>query len=209
MFTGIIEEVGKVRHVTPQGMWIDCTFAKELKLGQSVACDGVCLTVVEKDDKGFRVDLLEETKRLTAFTDARVGTLVNLERAMKADGRFDGHIVQGHSEGVGILKKARKELKDRKDRKDSDTYVLTVQVPRDLMKYMILKGIIILNGIALTITSLDDVKGELQVAIIPHSWENTSLHALKIGAQMNVETDILAKYVERLISKSEIRNSKL
>lgn len=197
MFTGIIEEVGKVREMTPQGMWIDCSFAEELKLGQSVACDGVCLTVVETDEKGFRVDLLEETRRMTAFSDLQEGSLINVERAMKADSRFDGHVVQAHSEGVGILVKIQNE-KFKMQNEMQNTWVLTVSVPQHLMKYMILKGIIILNGIALTITALDDEKGELQVAIIPHTWENTSLHALKEGAKMNVETDILAKYVERL-----------
>lgn len=196
MFTGIIEEVGKVREVTPQGMWIDSSFAKELKLGQSVACDGVCLTVVETDEEGFRIDLLEETKRLTAFSEASLGTLVNLERAMKVDERLDGHIVQGHVEGVGELVKIEKEK--GKSEKEGMTWLLAIKVPRDLMKYMILKGIIILNGIALTITALDDEKGELQVAIIPHTWENTNLHRLQVGSRINIETDLLAKYVERL-----------
>jgi riboflavin synthase len=203
MFTGIIEEIGKVRELTSQGMWIDVTFSKELKLGQSVACDGVCLTVVEMDESGFRVDLLEETRRMTAFSELESGSLINVERAMKADSRFDGHVVQAHSEGVGTLKKARKERNDRKDSKeDVETFILTVEVPNYLMKYMILKGIVILNGIALTITSLDDEKWELEVAIIPHTWENTNLHALKPGAKVNVETDVLAKYVERLIHRT-------
>jgi len=204
MFTGIIEEIGTVRSVSQQGFWLEVSFAKQLELGQSVACNGVCLTVVEKDEAGFRVDLLEETRRLTAFAELKAGDLVNVERAMRADARLDGHIVQAHSEGIGILKQVRKEREDPNDRKDlKATYLLTIQVPKELMKYMILKGIIVLDGIALTITALDDQAGEIEVAIIPHTWENTNLHALKVGAKMNVETDVLAKYIERLVKKEE------
>lgn len=211
MFTGIIEEIGKVRELTTQGMWIDVTFSKELNLGQSVACDGVCLTVVEKDENGFRVDLLEETRRLTAFSELESGSLINVERAMKADSRFDGHVVQAHSEGIGTLVNVREEERDFSASSPSEntassvemtkTWLLTVSVPKPLMKYMILKGIVILNGIALTITSLDDEKGELEVAIIPHTWENTNLHALQPGDKINIETDVLAKYMERLMQK--------
>jgi riboflavin synthase len=213
MFTGIIEEIGKVRELTTQGMWIDVTFSKELNLGQSVACDGVCLTVVEKDENGFRVDLLEETRRLTAFSGLKSGTLINVERAMKADSRFDGHIVQAHSEGVGTLISVSEEERDssasspsenlplRSEWKKVNTWLLTISVPKSLMRYMILKGIIILNGIALTITKLDDKKEEIEVAIVPHTWENTNLHALHPGDRVNIETDVLAKYIERLMKK--------
>lgn len=212
MFTGIIEEVGKVRSASQQGFWLDVSFAKELKLGQSVACDGVCLTVVEMDGVGFRVDLLEETKRLTAFADVKQGDLVNVERAMKIDARLDGHIVQAHSEGIGTLVRMKEEERDFSASSSSEnqassvemtkkTWLLTISVPESLMKYLILKGIIILNGIALTITKLDDKKHELEVAIIPHTWENTNLHALQPGSKLNIETDILAKYVERLLKK--------
>src|SRR5690606_5770975 len=138
MFTGIIEEIGTVRSVSQQGFWLEVSFAKQLELGQSVACNGVCLTVVEKDEAGFRVDLLEETRRLTAFAELKAGDLVNVERAMRADARLDGHIVQAHSEGIGILKQVRKEREDPNDRKDlKATYLLTIQVPKELMKYMI------------------------------------------------------------------------
>jgi riboflavin synthase len=132
---------------------------------------------------------------------------------MKADSRFDGHVVQAHSEGVGTLISVSEEERDssasspsenlplRSEWKRVNTWLLTVSVPKPLMRYMILKGIIILNGIALTITKLDDQKGELEVAIIPHTWENTNLHALKPGDKINIETDVLAKYMERLMQK--------
>lgn len=199
MFTGIIETTAKVRKITAQSVWLDVTFTRELKIGQSVACDGVCLTVVEKDRKGFRVDLLEETKRLTHFSELRRGSLVNVERAMSVRDRFDGHLVQAHSEGVGKVRKMKKEKGKRK--KGNETWVLTVVVPKKLMKYMILKGIVVLNGIALTLTKVDDRRGEIEVALIPHTWKETNLHALKEGSKVNVETDLIAKYLERLLKK--------
>lgn len=199
MFTGIIEKTAKLRKGASQSVWLDVSFAAELKIGQSVACDGVCLTVVEKDKKGFRVDVLQETRRLTHFSDLRVGSLVNVERAMKVQDRFDGHLVQGHSEGIGEIVKIEKEKV--KSQKGKQTWIFAVKVPKKLMKYMILKGIIILNGIALTITKLDDKKHQVEVAIIPHTWKQTNLHVLKVGAKVNVETDLIAKYLERLITK--------
>lgn len=193
MFTGIIEEVGKIRKVTSQGMWINVSFARELKLGQSVACNGVCLTVVEADRKGFAIELLEETKRRTSFVDSDKDSLVNLERAMKVGDRFDGHIVLAHSEGVGKVMKMKVKMKNE-DR------VMTLKVPKPLMRYMILKGIVVLDGIALTLTRVDDKKAEIEVAIIPHTWENTNLSFLKIGARVNVETDVVGKWIEKLAS---------
>lgn len=187
MFTGIIEKVGKVRSITSQGMWIDVSFARELKPGQSVACNGVCLTVVKADKKGFEIELLQETRSRTSFADAEKGSFVNLERAMKVGDRFDGHIVLAHSEGVGTLKKIHGER-------------MSFRVPKALIKYMILKGIVVLDGIALTLTRVDDKKAEIEVAIIPHTWENTNLSFLKIGDRVNVETDVIGKWIEKLAS---------
>lgn len=196
MFTGIIESLGKIRSLQASEVWIDAPFASELVFGQSVACDGVCLTVVDHDDSSFLVQVLEETKRMTRFGELRVGSVLNLERALKANDRLDGHIVQAHVEGIGVLQDVHNEV--GKD----DTWILRVSVPPSLMKYMILKGIIVLNGIALTITHVDDNASEISVAIIPHTWENTNLHTLQKGDQINVETDVLAKYVERLLKHS-------
>jgi riboflavin synthase len=201
VFTGIIEEISTVRSVSEWDIWIDVSFAQKLKHGQSVACDGICLTVVETDLTGFRVEVLEETKRLTSFHQLHEGSKVNVERAMKADDRLDGHIVQAHSEGVAVLREVKTEnnTSTSVDIKIVRTWLMTYEVPRNLMKYMILKGIIVLNGIALTLTSVDDENAEIQVAIIPHTWENTNLQYLSEGYQVNVETDVLAKYVERII----------
>jgi riboflavin synthase len=212
MFTGIIEEIATVRNISDRDAWLDVSFSDELKLGQSVACDGVCLTVVEMDQSGFRVELLEETKRLTSFYQLGQGSNVNVERAMKADDRFDGHIVQAHSEGVAVLCEVENEkvemVNETKKQGNVEetvmtTWLMTFEVPSKLMKYMILKGIIILNGIALTLTSVDDEKAEIQVAIIPHTWDNTNLQYLKTGDKVNLETDVLAKYVERMVTHSK------
>lgn len=192
MFTGIIEAVGQVRSISATDMWLDVDFSSELKLGQSVACDGVCLTVVDSDEEGFRVEFLEETKKLTSFGQLEEGKSVNVERAMKVTDRFDGHIVQAHVEGIAQLTEVVQE-------REPDTWMLTVEVSKALMKYMISKGIIILNGIALTIVDLDEQRSQVRVAIIPHTWENTNLSELKEGAIINVETDVIAKYVENLV----------
>ncbi len=201
MFTGIIESVAQVRPISDREMWLNVDFSSELKLGQSVACDGVCLTVVEMDQQGFRVEFLEETKKVTSFDQLEEGWYVNVERAMKADDRFDGHMVQAHVEGVGKLESIDQERDSSAPvgMTKKNTWILTVEVPKALMKYMISKGIIILNGIALTIVDLDEQKSQVRVAIIPHTWENTNLSKLKEGAVMNVETDVIAKYVERMV----------
>jgi len=185
MFTGIIEAVAKVRQVSPGSLWLDVSFASELKKGQSVACNGVCLTVVKIDRKGFQVKLLEETKRLTSFSQLNKNSRVNVERAMKVGDRFDGHIVLAHSEGVAEIVDVVEER-------------VCLKVPKKLMRYMILKGIVILDGIALTLTKVDEKKSLIEVAIIPHTWENTNLSVLKAGDRMNVETDLVGKWIEKL-----------
>lgn len=190
MFTGIIETTAALRSITDNVFWFNVPFASELKIGQSVACNGACLTVVEIDEQGFRVDVLEETMRLTNLGDLRLGDLLNVERAMKTDDRLDGHIVLGHVEGFGVIKKI--------DQESGSDLIIAICIPLDFMKYVILKGIIILDGIALTVIALDDEKAEIQVAIIPHTWQNTNLHARSEGDKVNVETDLLAHYVERL-----------
>lgn len=197
MFTGIIESLGKVKHLTDTEAVLQASFAKELELGQSVACDGICLTVTEQDEETFSVQFLEETKNLTALSSWNEGFLVNLERAMKSFDRFDGHIVQAHVEGVGTLRDITSESQQREE---APTWLLTVEIPSHLMKYIIHKGIVILNGIALTVVSKNEDSSTIQVAIIPHTWQNTNLHALKVGTQINVETDVLAKYVENMMT---------
>ncbi len=217
MFTGIIEITGTVRSQKGQDLWIDpprrtsVPFTKELKNGQSVAVNGACLTVVEKDRQGFKVQLLDETKRLTNLGSLKKGHLVNLERAMKFGDRLDGHMVQGHVEGVGkvlSLRGTQKQsqmngrlLRRPEYRTSRNDRVLLLKVPQKLLKYIILKGIIVLDGIALTLTKIDDKKAEIEVAIIPYTWQNTNLRMRRKGDLLNIETDVIGKYVEKLINQ--------
>ena len=230
MFTGIVEIVGTVRSNRDGRMWIDCGFASELGLGQSVSCSGVCLSVVEIDDRGFAVQMIQETLERTYFSSLKSGSFINLERAMRADGRFDGHIVQGHVDGVGKRKEKREKRKDeregirderverkekrekrkdesekRKDererRKNSDIEMveLDVELPIGLEKYVVEKGSICLDGISLTVMS---VVGDLvTVGIIPHTWQTTNLRTKQLGSQFNVEVDVVAKYLERMLGR--------
>lgn len=191
MFTGIIETVGTLRKSSKEGIWIESDVAKSMKKGQSVACNGVCITIVEVDRHGFRAEILPETKRLSNLGKLRTGDLVNLERAMKFSDRFDGHLVQGHVEGKGLIKKI-----------DQETIVL--KVPKKLLKYCHWKGIIMIDGIALTLVRLDDRKTEVEVALTAYTWENTNLHTRKIGEYVNIETDYVAKIVERLTNNNAI-----
>jgi|CXWL01.1.fsa_nt_gi riboflavin synthase len=195
MFTGIIETTARVRSISSSSFWLDVDFASTLKIGQSVACNGVCLTVVERDKKGFRIELLEETKKKSSFAGLKKKSLVNVERAMKIGDRFDGHVVMGHSEGVGRIVKIILEPGSEMTR------LITVMIPKVLMKYMLLKGIVILDGIALTLTKVIAKKSQIEVAIIPHTWENTNLRSLQVGNKVNIETDVVGKWLEKFASE--------
>ena len=182
MFTGIIESLGKVRQLEGGVLLIDAE-PQDWKLGESVAVNGCCLTLVDWSD-GLRFDLSEETLKRTALETLEAGSPVNLERAMRADGRFGGHVVQGHVDGVGQLKEIKGEA-----------FVWTI--PSDLSRYLIDKGSIAIDGISLTV--VEPRWNEFETWIIPHTLENTSLGSLLPGMQVNVEVDLIAKYVERLL----------
>lgn len=194
MFTGIIETVGKLRKASSGEVWIESDIAKLLKKGQSVACNGVCVTILETDRHGFRVEILSETKRLSNLGKLRTKDLVNLERAMKFSDRLDGHLVQGHVEGMGLIKKI-------------DQGIIALKIPKKLMKYCHWKGIIMIDGIALTFVRLDDRKAEIEVALTPYTWENTNLHTRKIGEYVNIETDYIAKIVERFTNHNGVTSN--
>ncbi|MDP3976036.1 MAG: riboflavin synthase [bacterium] len=202
MFTGIIETTAPIRLSAPRPglgleeeltgniFWLDVPFASELKIGQSVACSGVCLTVVAVDDKGFAVEMMEETRQLSYLAELKKGDLVNVERAMRADGSLDGHFVQGHVDGIARIT----EIKDHED----ESRILTLQIPLHLSKYIVQKGSICLDGISLTVIST--VGDQTTVGIIPHSWRMTNLHTKQPGSKLHVEVDVLAKYVEKLMT---------
>src|SRR6266852_1929514 len=203
MFTGIIEEVGRVTRITTENANRRLTVSashlvKELKKGDSIAVSGVCLTAVEITPKSFRADLAEETWNRTSFSRIKPGALVNLELPMRADGRFDGHIVQGHVDGPGTFVSL--------DRiRQSDDYWLRIEIPPELARYVIFKGSLSIEGISLTIARVDGT--QVTTAIIPHTLEMTNLKSFKRGDPMNLEADLIAKYVERMLQGSSANSS--
>ncbi|MBM3262321.1 MAG: riboflavin synthase [candidate division Zixibacteria bacterium] len=193
MFTGIVETMGIIRSVRPdRGGFVfsieERTFASETREGASIAVDGVCLTVVSRGQDLFTVEVVPETVRRTTFKHRRVGDRVNLERAMRLSDRIEGHLVQGHVDGVG-------RIAGREVRGNSLWY--TIEIPEVLTPYLIEKGSIAIDGISLTIALLT---GNLSaVAIIPHTASVTTLGDRKVGDEVNIETDIIGRYVESLL----------
>jgi len=204
MFTGIIEEVGKVTAIKQERgtrrLTVAAThLAKELRKGDSIAVSGVCLTAVDITPSSVTFDLADETWKRTSFSRMHEGALVNLELPMRADGRFGGHIVQGHVDGTG-------EFLALDRIPGADDYWLHIRIPADLARYVIFKGSLCIEGISLTVAQVEGL--EVTVAIIPHSWEMTNLRSLKAGDPVNLEADMIAKYVEKMM-KGESANSPL
>jgi riboflavin synthase len=197
MFTGIIEEVGRVVRIEQRGENRRVTIAaenapKELKPGDSVAVSGVCLTAVDIKPNSFCADLAPETWERTSFSRIHEGTLVNLELPMKADGRFGGHIVQGHVDGVGKLISLERIA-------ESENWWMRIELPSEVERYTVYKGSISIEGISLTVAELEGKN--CMIAIIPHTVEMTNLNSLKPGDPMNLEADLIAKYVEKMMSR--------
>jgi riboflavin synthase len=205
MFTGIVEEIGRVARIEQRGenrrITVTATNApKELKTGDSVAVSGVCLTALDikpgSSEPGsselgsFCADLAPETWVRTSFSRIHEGALVNLELSMKSDGRFGGHIVQGHVDGVGKVIAFERIA-------ESENWWLHIELPNDVEKYTVYKGSISIEGISLTVAGLE--KNRCTIAIIPHTVEMTNLHSLKPGDPVNLEADLIAKYVEKMM----------
>ena len=185
MFTGIVEETGRIQSITSNKITVECkTVLEDTKMGDSIAVNGVCLTVTDLTAGTFTADISSETLRVIA--PIKSGGYVNLERAMSANGRFGGHIVSGHIDGVGKFLGAKKNNE------------FQFELPTELSKYVIKKGSITINGISLTIAGVG--VNEITLAIIPHTLENTNLKFLKSGDFVNIEVDMLAKYVEKFLS---------
>ena len=204
MFTGIIEEVGRVTGIAHENGNRRLTVAAarlnhELKQGDSIAVSGVCLTAVEITPKSFAADLAAETWKRTSFSRIKKDALVNLELPMRADGRFGGHIVQGHVDGTGKFLGL-----DRVQ--GADNYWLRIEIPSELARYVIFKGSLCIEGISLTVAQIEGTK--VSAAIIPHTAKMTNLKSLKPGDPVNLEVDLVAKYVEKMI-KGESANSSL
>jgi riboflavin synthase len=198
MFNGIVEETGTVARIKPTAKSIELSVraklcARGLKIGDSLAVNGCCLTVVKLTTRGkhklVQLDLLQETWRRTNLQFARVGSLVNLERALPANGRLGGHFVTGHVDGVGRI--------ERWERVGPD-YVLEISAPAELMRYLVFKGSIAVDGVSLTVAAV--TKKRFRIWIIPHTYEVTAFHQYAVGDAVNLETDILAKYVDRLLA---------
>ena len=197
MFTGIVEEVGRVTRIEERGENRRITVAaanvaKELKTGDSIAVSGVCLTALDIGLGSFCADLAPETWERTSFSRMHEGALVNLELPMKADGRFGGHIVQGHVDGVGKLVALERIA-------DSENWWLRIELPGDVEKYTVYKGSISIEGISLTVAKLEG--RSCTVAIIPHTVEMTNLNSLRPGDPVNLEADLIAKYVEKMMGR--------
>ncbi|MBI2873415.1 MAG: riboflavin synthase [Chloroflexi bacterium] len=190
MFTGIVEEVGTVRAVRPNGLVIQArTVMDDLALGHSIAVNGACLTVVERTAETFAVDLSEETLRRTNLEALHPGSEVNLERALAAGQHMGGHIVQGHVDATGQLVSLTPE---------EASVVVRIQAPPQVMRYVVEKAFIAVDGISLTVTGHDS--SSFAISVIPYTRQHTNLRSCQMGQLVNLEVDILAKYVERLLS---------
>jgi len=198
MFTGIIEEVGRVVKIEQCGenrrITVEAAQAPmALATGDSVAVSGVCLTALDIKSKSFGADLAPETWARTSFSQIHEGALVNLELPMKADGRFGGHIVQGHVDGVGKMIELERIA-------GSENWWLHIEIPSEIEKYTVFKGSICIEGISLTVAKLEGNHGT--IAIIPHTVEITNLGSLKPGDPVNLEADLIAKYVEKMMKSA-------
>jgi riboflavin synthase len=197
MFTGIIEGLGAITKIRSSGQGKRLTIEADYpldhtKIGDSIAVSGACLTAVMIEGKSFEVDVSPETLSKTTFGKAKIGDRVNLERALRLSDRIDGHLVSGHIDGIGSVKNI-KTL--------GNAIIITFEVPESLSRYMIRKGSVAVDGISLTINNCDH--GSFEVSIIPHTAKLTSIGFKKIGDHVNIETDMIGKYVERFIRNDD------
>ncbi len=202
MFTGLIEEVGTLARIETiaggKRLFITARrVLKDARVDDSIAVNGVCLTVVRLANDGFWVDAVGETLTKTTVGSWTIGHALNLERALRLADRLGGHLVQGHVNGVGRVVALQKL---------GENYALDVEVPPDLLRYIILEGSIALDGISLTVARLQD--NRVGISVIPHTMQATNLSTKKVGDLLNVEVDVLAKYVERLLMFSQNQRSK-
>ncbi|WP_321478250.1 riboflavin synthase [uncultured Paludibaculum sp.] len=204
MFTGIIEELGRVEAIEPRSTGsrlrirapLVCSDAKE---GDSICVSGVCLTAVALRPGSFGADVSPETLTRTSLKLVKVGAAVNLERALLPTTRLGGHIVQGHVDGVGEIVSV--------DLLGDDNWLLKVRAPKELDRYLAFKGSVAIDGISLTVAAIENC--EISVAVIPHTYAHTTLTQRKPGDPVNLETDVLAKYVEKMLGKLDLKGPSL
>ncbi len=199
MFTGLISHLGNVKSIELSGdsaklVITNPAITKEIKVGDSISVNGVCLTATEFDSEGFAVDVMVQTLNLTSTGKLKAGDLVNLELATKSSDRLGGHIVQGHVDGVAKVAAIAQEPKWQR---------MDIKLPKALMKYVVAQGSITVEGVSLTVGQLDDEADLVTVWLIPETLAKTNLASKQVGDLLNIEVDVLAKYVERLIAKVE------
>ena len=187
MFTGLVAGTGKVRSLRDGRLEVDTPLAAELAAGDSIAVNGVCLTALEPSTEGFAADVMPETLRRSSLGPLGAGDDVNLELALRAGDRLGGHMVQGHVDGTGTVEDVREEGFSR---------VVRVAAPADLLRYVVEKGSIAVDGVSLTVSAVDD--DAFEVSLIPETLERTTLGSAAPGRAVNLEVDLLAKYVEKL-----------
>ena len=194
MFTGIVEELGTIRGVTPvetgARLQIEAkTVREDVQIGDSISMNGCCLTVVGLDEVSYQVDVVEETLRITCLGSLRVGDRVNLERSVRLADRLGGHLVQGHVDGVGTLFSCASAA--------DGSLVVRINAPAEVLRYVVYKGSIAVDGISLTIAAIDSTS--FSIALIPHTQDVTTLGFRQPGDKVNLEVDIIAKYIEKLL----------
>ena len=193
MFTGIIEEIGKVKAIVRHANSIKLTIAvkkilEDMHIGDSICTNGVCLTVTTFDDGSYTADVMPETMNRTNFKDLRINDLVNCERAMPANGRFGGHIVSGHIDGTGVISKMSR---------DDKAIRIKIETRPEILNYIVEKGSITIDGISLTVTEVSS--WDFGVSIIEHTQDATTLTKKKVGETVNLENDIVGKYIEKFV----------
>ena len=197
MFTGIIEEVGKVKKIrrlsTSASLTIECKKVLEgINIGDSIAVNGVCLTVTKINETSYETDVMPETMKRSSLKDIKEDIFVNLERALKIDSRLGGHIVSGHIDGTGIIENIKQ---------DEIAVWYTIKADENLMRYIVQKGSVAIDGISLTVAELQNTS--FKVSLIPHTMQETNLQYKKKNDIVNIECDIIGKYVEKLFTKDE------
>lgn len=195
MFTGIIEKLGKIRALTSKGEGFSLEVEvseiwDDLKIGESIAVNGACLTLTAVKGNRISFDVSPETKNKTTLGKLPPGTIVNLERALKLSDRLGGHIVLGHVDGIGKISAILNE---------GNFFRFEILIPQELTKYTAYKGSIAVDGISLTVADIKD--NRISVAVIPHTYNHTNMHTLRQGDEVNIEVDIIARYVERLLNR--------
>ncbi len=193
MFTGIVEEIGTIKNIEIRGPSARLTISaskvlEDSQIGDSISINGICLTVTHIDPHSFSADIMNETVKRTTFQNMRIGTKVNLERAMKVDGRFGGHIVSGHIDGTALIQSVEKQ---------GNATWYSLKPPYNLLRYIVEKGSIAIDGTSLTVAYVD--RDKFKVSIIPHTSEATVLSEKRPGQKVNIEVDVIGKYIEKLI----------